>query len=274
MPMISGRFIPRSPLAAFVRCFWYSEGAPQTHSREALMPNGEPTIVITLHEDPIFVYDADHLQKYQTFRHAVLIGARSEPSVIDTKQEDCVFGIQFQPGGAFPFFHAPAAELHNQHFALEDFWKSSVSELRERLLEAPSAAAMAAFAEKFLFARLVRPLELHPAVAYARDQFCSAPHTSAMSAVLGRIGLSQRRFIQLFRSQVGLRPKEFCRVRRFQRVLGAVHGSAGVDWAQVALDCGYYDQSHFIHDFRAFSGFTPEQYLTRATEHLNHVPLA
>jgi AraC-like DNA-binding protein len=94
-----------------------------------------------------------------------------------------------------------------------------------------------------------------------------------VSAVTDYIGISTRRFIQLFHQQVGLTPKAFCRVRRFQRVLRSVHGRREVDWAQVALDCGYYDQPHFIHDFQAFSGFTPSAYLALATTHLNHVPL-
>jgi AraC-like DNA-binding protein len=83
--------------------------------------------------------------------------------------------------------------------------------------------------------------------------------------VLRETGLSERRFIEVFHEQVGLTPKAFCRVRRFQRVLKSVHGAREVDWAQVALDCGYYDQPHFIHDFRGFSGLTPAQYVARAT---------
>jgi methylphosphotriester-DNA--protein-cysteine methyltransferase len=62
-------------------------------------------------------------------------------------------------------------------------------------------------------------------------------------------------------------------VRRFQRVLENVHRKNAVDWVQVALDGGYYDQAHFIHDFQGFSGLTPATYLARATEHLNHVPM-
>lgn len=92
-----------------------------------------------------------------------------------------------------------------------------------------------------------------------------------------RVGLSSRRFIELFRRQVGLTPKVFCRVRRFQQVLERVHREevhrGDMEWAQVALACGYYDQSHFIHDFRSFSGLTPCEYRAAATPHLNHVPL-
>jgi AraC-like DNA-binding protein len=87
------------------------------------------------------------------------------------------------------------------------------------------------------------------------------------------VGLSARRFIELFHRQVGLTPKTFSRVRRFQRVLRAVHGRREIDWAQVALENGYYDQAHFIHDFQGFSGSTPSAYSSLAGPHLNHVPL-
>jgi AraC-like DNA-binding protein len=91
--------------------------------------------------------------------------------------------------------------------------------------------------------------------------------------VTAEIGLSPRRFIELFRRQVGLPPKVFCRVRRFQNVLQMVHQRTEIDWVRVALECGYYDQAHFIHDFQSFSGLTPSAYLAAATPHLNHVPL-
>ncbi len=88
-----------------------------------------------------------------------------------------------------------------------------------------------------------------------------------------RLGLSPKRFIQLFSQQVGLTPKVYCRVQRFQRVLQTVQLQQQVDWADVAAGCGYYDQAHFIRDFRAFSGFNPSAYLSLRGENLNHVPL-
>jgi transcriptional regulator GlxA family with amidase domain len=95
----------------------------------------------------------------------------------------------------------------------------------------------------------------------------------AVADVTDRIGLSPRRFIQVFADEVGLTPKLFCRVQRFQEVLGLVERRRRVDWVQVALDCGHYDQSHFIHDFRAFSGLNPTKYLRIRGDHRNHVPL-
>jgi AraC-like DNA-binding protein len=125
-------------------------------------------------------------------------------------------------------------------------------------------------AEQFLLRQFVRPLALHTAVNSARKGF-SIHFDVSMASVANNIGLSQRRFIELFRRQIGLTPKAFCRVQRFQRVLNRVHRARDIDWIQVALNCGYYDQAHFIHDFRELSGMTPTQYVTRVTEHQNHV---
>lgn len=70
---------------------------------------------------------------------------------------------------------------------------------------------------------------------------------------------------------VGLTPKQYCRVRRFQQSVTAAHAAREVDWAELAVSCGYYDQAHFIHDFRAFSGLTPGAYRDVRTAFQNHV---
>jgi AraC-like DNA-binding protein len=264
--------IPGPPLASLVRCFWYWEGAPQPHVRERLMPTGEAAIVFNLRDEGMRLYDADDLNRSTSCGLAALTGPRTGCFAIDTASEDRVIGIQFQPGGTFPFFREPAGEIANQSLPLDCLW-SRAGEIREQLLGAPSVDAMFAVLEKALLDRMVRPLEFHPAIVFARFHICRAPHVATIAGVVDRIGLSQRRFIELFRDQIGLSPKSFCRVRRFQRVLQTVHRKESVDWVQVALDGGYYDQAHFIHDFQAFAGMTPAAYLARATEHLNHVPM-
>jgi len=75
--------------------------------------------------------------------------------------------------------------------------------------------------------------------------------------------LSHTRLIHLFREHIGLTPKLFCRVRRFRSLLDRIDKGKPIRWAQLAADCGYFDQAHLIRDFRAFSGTTPLEY-TRA----------
>lgn len=267
-------YTPTPPLASFIRCFWYWQGAPQTHARERLLPSGEASIVFNLRDEAMRIYDADDLDRIQSCGYVGISGPRTDCFAIDTATEDHVIGIQFNPGGTFPFFRMPASELANQWIDLESLWRIAAADIRDQLLAAPSPDAMFVILERSLMAQLARPLELHPAVHFARSHICRAPHIATVSGMMERIGLSHRRFIQLFHEQVGLTPKAFCRVRRFQRVLAAVHRKPSVDWAQVALGGGYYDQAHFIHDFQGFSGLTPAAYLARATEHLNHVPIA
>jgi AraC-like DNA-binding protein len=86
-------------------------------------------------------------------------------------------------------------------------------------------------------------------------------------------GLSTRRFIDVVRQHAGLAPKLYCRVRRFQAALRRIPAGRAVDWTDVSLASGYFDQAHFIHDFRAISGLSPGEYAELRTEHLNHVPI-
>jgi AraC-like DNA-binding protein len=272
--MASHRYKPPSPLGDFVQCFWYWEGIPEgTHTHERLMPNGEATIVFNLKDTPICIFHSDDVRRFDTYGHAIVSGPRTNYFVIGSAEQERVMGIQFKPGGSFPFFREPADAIENTSICLEDLWRARVDELLERMLSASDISGMFQILEQDLLDQLARPLAWHPAVDYVLHHFRRIPHLTTVARMTERIGLSPRRFIQLFRQQVGLTPKAFCRVRRFQQALTTVHGAKEVDWTQVALDCGYYDQPHFIHDFQAFSGMTPSAYLAAATPHLNHVPI-
>src|SRR5262249_62361413 len=89
-----------------------------------------------------------------------------------------------------------------------------------------------------------------------------------------RVGLRQRRFIQLFTAEVGLTPKLFGRVRRSQRARELLRKATEPDWAAMAAACGFFDQSHMIRDFGEFSGLSPVAYLNQRSKHvlLNHMP--
>jgi AraC-like DNA-binding protein len=266
--------IPDPPLREFVALLWEWHDVVRPHSMERLMPNGETALIVNLKEDVIRVYDKDSLALSRTTRGSVLVGAHSQPAVIDCEEQERVFGIQFRAGGCFPFFGMPADESANLQIGLEDVWgREDGFSFRDELLEAPNAQARFDVAEQYLMARLsIRGP--HPAVAFAIREITRNPSDRKIADITDATGLSARRFIQLFREQVGLTPKTFCRVRRFQQVIASVHNQKHVDWTQVALGCGYYDQSHFIHDFRGFAGVSPSVYLASATEHLNHVPVA
>jgi len=276
--MIYLTHVPRPPLSEFVHLLWLYEGYKQPHAKERILPTGEMEIVINLVEDQTRLYDRDNTGLCQTFGGSMISGAHCEYQVIDTAEQRSVIGVHFRPGGAFPFLRMPAGELRDMTVSLDTLWGAAAVDLRDRLLEASTHQARFEILEQVLLAELVRGpaktiQDRHAAVQFALRWFVAKPHMTTIAGVLDQIGLSPKRFIQVFRDETGFTPKVFCRIRRFQRALDRMEGRKSVEWPGVALDCGYFDQAHFIHDFRAFSGINPSSYLLHQTPHRNHVPL-
>lgn len=263
--------VPAPPLAQHVALLWEWTGVTRTHAFERLMPNGEAAVIVNLKEDAIRVYDPVTLRLQRQERGAVILGAYALPSVIDCQEQDHVFGIQFRPGGAAAFLTLPASELTNEHVALNDVWRGI--ELRERLLAAGSAQARFDLAERLLRERFAAAI--HPAVAAAIAAIERSHGRLRLGRLSQALGLSQRRLIQLFKREVGLPPKTFCRLRRFQSLLTAAHGqpARALDWSTLALHHGYCDQAHLIHEFGEFAGLRPTEYAAAAGHHPNHVPV-
>jgi transcriptional regulator GlxA family with amidase domain len=191
--------------------------------------------------------------------------------------------VGFKPGGAFPFLGLAADELLDTHASLQDVWGRAALEIRERVSAERTPARRFRILQDALLSRLVHRPELHPAVLSALDYFRRNPSHPIVGNVAREIGLSNRRFIDVFNFQVGVKPKLFLRIQRFQRVLRKVHVLPVVDWGQMALEQGYFDQSHLIRDFVAFSGLSPADYLRRLHDFrndgsdpikFNHLPLA
>jgi AraC-like DNA-binding protein len=241
---------PGPPLGAFVECLWYYDGSGRRHARERALPTGTIDLIFNLREDRI-----------RSLPGSVVAGAYAEYFTIDTSRPSEVIGVHFRPGGAAPFLGMPATELRDRHVALEDVWGPGARSLRERLLEAGSPEAMFVLLEVALLARVrSRPLLLHPAVAHALARLDAAPTLARVERVREETGYGAKRFIELFRDAVGLTPKVYSRVARFGRVVERLARGDRVEWADVAVASGYYDQPHLNREFRRFAGVTPTAY--------------
>ncbi|MEJ2133064.1 MAG: helix-turn-helix domain-containing protein, partial [Gammaproteobacteria bacterium] len=162
-------------------------------------------------------------------------------------------------------------ELKDSSASLDALWGQQAQDLREQVLEASTSAQRVRIVERHLLARLRRTRSIHPAVGHALGAFKDG--RVSVSSVTNESNLNPRRFIELFRREVGMTPKVFCRIARFKRALAAVDAELDADWTDIALRCGYYDQSHFNHDFREFAGVTPSAYLAGRTSR-HHVRVA
>lgn len=251
--------VPGKPLSEFVAVFWYweDEAAPPS-GKERVLPMGTVELVINLADG-------------RTSQSGI-VGPRSESLIIERTAQDRLLGIHFKPGGAFPFLGFPFGDLHNRGITLSDLWgEAGASRLLCLLHESRTVEMKFQVLEQWLTSIADRPLKHHAAVSFAMKEFLSDPGLLSSAEMAERVGFSQRRFIQIFRDEVGLTPKLFCRVQRFQDVITTIQKRDAVDWADIALSFGYSDQSHFIHDFREFSGLSPTEYLGLRTEYPGHV---
>ncbi|GAB3425897.1 helix-turn-helix domain-containing protein [Flindersiella endophytica] len=269
---------PRTPaLIPFVRRLGYSEDAVP-HRHEMILPGGGQDLMINLYDDRFWAYE-------KTNAHGVPIGseisgigfggASHQPTVADTGDMRTILSINFTFGGAYPFFGAQAAETAGRLVDAGALWGRAAHEFRERLLESPTPDSRLDLAEALLADRLLnstagREWEPDPAIGYAVK---ALEHGSAVRTVVDDLGWTPKRFVRDFTEQLGLPPKRFARVRRLQRVLTSIEGVQDPDWARVACEHGFFDQAHFVNDFKSLTGLTPTAYVPRGPGEHNHVPL-
>ncbi|NBD08328.1 MULTISPECIES: helix-turn-helix domain-containing protein [Corallococcus] len=259
---------PKAPLDEFVEFFWVSSSYVGQAPRERVLPTGAQALVVHLGETPLRVYSGEDTTEAAEALGAILCGARSSPLIIGTTFGPTV-GVHFKPGGARPFFDAAADALAEQTVALDALWGTSARSLRERLMEASSPLEQVRLLEEHLLHRLRRSFELAPALRASLDAF-ERPDLTSVAEVNRRTGLSPKRLLALFREEVGLSPKTFWRVRRFRAALrdldqGALRGAA------LAAEHGYFDQAHFLREFRSLAGSNPREYLAARVAGTDHV---
>lgn len=271
-------YVPGPPLSEFVDYFWLFNGG-QAPRKERIVPSGTSELVINLRADEIRIHHPAH-SKHRRLSGAVLSGPYSSILVVDAMQHESMLGVHFKPGGAFPFLGAPASELTDAHADLADLWGRPANQLRERLCDTAAPRDRCQIMEQVLLDRLGRSPKGRREIATALDAFGLYGTGASVRDVAREVGICQRRFTKVFAAQVGLTPKVFCRILRFQRARTLADQIEKPDWAQLASTCGYFDQSHLINDFQEFSDFSPAEYLRHLRKHQhdgrlksNHVPL-
>ncbi|HEY1899492.1 MAG TPA: helix-turn-helix domain-containing protein [Steroidobacteraceae bacterium] len=247
----------RRPLADFVDFLWLSSGYSQPHGAERVLPTGSMSLVLSL-DDQGQIGD-------------VVSGARTVSFVLDTSRPLNLLGVHFKPGCGFAFFALPAGELQDLAVSLEAVWGRRAQILREQLLEAASPETQFHIVERALGECLRRGPVRHPAVRYAIKALQNPNQVTSVASLVEQSGLTARRFIAAFRDEVGLAPKTFSRLARFRRVIRTLPSGSNIDWPAIAMACDYFDQAHFIHDFRAFSGIRPSDYVRYRTASPNHI---
>jgi AraC-like DNA-binding protein len=249
----------RGPLAPFVRSIWLYRGE-HDHALERILPSPALQLLVNLDEDALRAYRGEGWRSVSRIGGVGVVGLRSGPCAIDTREQRCIAGVAFRPGGAWPFLGGvPAHRLRDLEVDAGDLWGAFGRELRERCLEAASDRAVLAVVEEALLSRLgdAQPDE---AMGVAVRRLARGDRVRDTGAA---IGMAPATFRRRFAARVGTSPKRFARVARLHRTLEAANAGEGGCWAELAFAQGYADQSHLIRELRDLAGLTPSAYEPR-----------
>jgi AraC-like DNA-binding protein len=266
--------LPHPALAPFIKTLWYTRDPQATHRHERVLPTGRAQIVISLARD--YLTDANHpTDPLQHSPAAIFLGLHSRHQQIDAIDLTELIGVLFHPGGTVPFFPDNTHLFTNREISLEDLWGRAAQNLRNDLREASTPDRKFDLLNFALRHRLSESTHQRriPIIDYALTHLHQSPGAITIAALTRDIGVSPRHLSQLFREQIGVSPKLYCRIQRFQQAVQHMHRGDDIHWAELALTCGYYDQSHFANDFHAFSGLSPTHYSTAHRPWANHIAL-
>jgi AraC-like DNA-binding protein len=251
---------PGPVLRPYVECYWTRCFVlpPTAEDVYRVLPDGCLDIVFNF-GDPWVRRSPDeiHLDRERSW----VVGTMTRPLLAQSGQQADFLGVRFRPGKAAAFLRMPAGEITDSSAALADVWGSRGRELEGRLFETPKTRQRIHLLEEELLRRL------------AVDGRQDARVDAAVETVLNRRGavsthdlgaaceLTRQHLARLFEDYVGISPKHFCRVVRFQELLRRLREESPPDWASLAAELGYYDQAHLIADFKQFTGLTPTAFL-------------
>ncbi len=264
---------PRPPLDLFVEHITFFEGYMPAHQREKIVPDGAIQIIVDLHDRSKQKYDSEYGESGRSFTRSWIAGMQMAPVIIEAQQQASLLIIRFRPGGARPFLGFSSEGLNGLVEPFEDVLDRAAVELRERVLEGETAAMKLASVEAWLLGRIMDFSGPPPVIAHlAARRYAPGLQVAELA---DELGYSTRQLRNLFHTWVGLGPKQFLQVSRFKQLVAhlAADRSKVPDWAALAPEFGYADQSHLTHEFRRFVGMSPGRYAALYAGQENFLPI-
>lgn len=260
---------PAPPLAGLVRAVVYQAGQQPRASVQKILPDAEPSLWVNLNRDEFRSLPGPGPGQGRAGRvpGAMLAGPRSRALVTEFEAGRAHIWVSFALGAAPAFFSAALAGAADELVPLHALWGRSGAVLRDRLLAAATPQDALQTMENVLLGHLASPAGDAAVTAAAR----SLARGAAVGEVADALGLLPRTLRRRFTARVGLTPKRFARVHRLRRVTRQLDGQDQADWAAVAAEHGYSDQSHLTGEFRDLAGVTPGEYLPSRADGPNHL---
>lgn len=228
------------------------------------LPSRHITLIVSL-ADPIRVVRMPGEQSPANL-DSLVGGLATASALIAQDRSQCGLHLELNPLGVRALLGVSAADLSGWVANLADVNRPPLAVLPACLREATTWTERFELVDEALRASLTGDFAPRPEVGWAWRRMVADGGTSAVGVLAGEVGWSRRHFTERFRSEIGLSPKQAARVVRFERARNALH--AGTPLADVAANCGFFDQAHLTHEWRSLAGCTPSTWIAEELPHL------
>ncbi len=241
--------------------FYYKDFQPQ-HSIERVVPTGHVFIIFELDGMERKTFDNETLVPNGRYSRAWVSGTHKEYLSISAHQNSEMLVVQFKPGGAFEYCHFPLEELNNRVVAAEEVFGEAVLEVHRQISGDTGFLKKFQIVENWLLSRKQEANGTKKEVLKVLESLQLNP-MQEHGKIVADYPKTQKHLISQFKKYVGLTPKTIHRIFRFNEILQSIQNKEDLDWSEIAYQFEYSDQSHFIKEFKEFSGFNPQDFIKR-----------
>lgn len=256
------------PLNDYIESIFYFKDLVPDHSIERVIPTGNLFVLFELDGFTRHTYDNETLKSNNSYQKVWISGMHQDFISISAHQKSEMLVIQFKPYGAYPFFHFPINTLNEKVIHTQDMFGNELLELQLHILNEKQLEGKFECVENWLSQRY-KQTKSPPSELILIIESIQSNSTENIKNLIEEYSKSQKHLIDQFKKYAGLTPKYLQRIFRFNELLQHIHQKDNFEWAHVALDCGYTDQSHFIKEFKHFCGINPKDFIS---EKLNYEP--
>ena len=251
-------FEPNSDLSDFVKCYWTLESSyDKTPQRNTIIPDG--TMKLIFHYGDLYWHHPENAKSFLQPK-CFLIGQLTKPYVVEPVGQTGTFVIRFHPNGFLHFTNISAKEMENKPVKLNILFGEKGEKLEHDILNAKSTRKRIEIAESFLLKLLKSKEVIDRVVKSTIDLISENQGKLSVNELSKKHNINRRVLTRKFSSTIGLSPKQFSKIIRLQSTLKLLLEKENTRLTDLAYENEYFDQAHFIKDFKEFTGITPKEF--------------
>ncbi|MDR2009902.1 MAG: helix-turn-helix transcriptional regulator [Bacteroidales bacterium] len=251
-------FEPDENLRTFVKCYWILENPEETYPEvQEIVPDGCMEMIFHC-ADLYEQYDENGTSIIQP--RCFVIGQLTRPLKIKPTGETKIFSVRFHPEGFMPFATIPIKEMENRAVSLKELFGKDGYEIEQKIVKSGSVFDKIKHIEEFLINKLSRTETIDRMIKSTVETILTANGQISVEDLTRQIDTNRRQLERKFSSAIGLSPKQLSKIVRLQMVLKLLMSGKFTNFIDLAHYGEYYDQAHFIKDFKEFTGYTPKEF--------------